>query len=60
MAKYAIEITATFYVDIPELTEDLRRRIVDEYELPELPEFLGEDNVEYDSGTIAFELVEED
>jgi len=58
MAKYEIEITALFHVEIPELTEKLHRRIVDEYELPVLPEFLGELADTYISGTISLEKLE--
>lgn len=58
MAKYEIEITALFHVDIPELTEEIHRRIVDEYELPVLPEFLGELMDTYVSGTVSLEKLE--
>jgi hypothetical protein len=58
MAKWEITIQARYLVDIDDLHK-VREQITEEYQNPELPDFLGEENIEYLDGGITYELKEE-
>lgn len=58
MAKYEITIQARYLVEIDDLHK-VREQITEEYQNPELPDFLGEENIEYLDGGITYELKEE-
>jgi hypothetical protein len=58
MAKWEITIQARYLVDIEDLHK-VREQITEEYQNPELPDFLGEENIEYLDGGITYELKEE-
>lgn len=53
MTKYEITITANYVVELEDL-EAVRDRITHEYELPVLPDFIPEEDIEYDGGTITY------
>lgn len=53
MPKYSVTITAQFEVDIEDLERD-RQAITDGYTLPEFPDFIPEDAVEYIGGDITY------
>ena len=58
MAKWEITIQARYLVDIDDLHK-VREQITEQYSNPELPDFLGEENIEYLDGGITYELKEE-
>jgi len=55
MAKYEITIQACYLVDIKDLHK-VREQITEQYSNPELPDFIGEENIEYLDGNITYEL----
>ena len=56
MTKYEVTITATYLVELEDL-EAVRQRISNEYENPTLPDFIPEENIEYDGGSITYREV---
>lgn len=53
MPKYSVTITAQYEVDIENLERD-RQAITDGYTLPEFPDFIPEDAIEYIGGDITY------
>ena len=54
MTKYQVTITASYVIELEDL-EAVRERISNEYENPVLPDFIPEDSIEYDGGSITYE-----
>jgi len=55
MKTYSITISASYLVELPELTPELNQLITNGYELPVLP--LDKELVTYDGGSITYEEV---
>lgn len=57
MPKYTVEIVARYEVDIEDIERD-RQAISEGYTLPEFPDFIPEDAIEYLDGSITYEEAE--
>jgi hypothetical protein len=57
MPKYTVTITAQYEIDIEDLERD-REAITEGYTLPEFPDFIPEDAIEFLGGDITYEEAE--
>jgi hypothetical protein len=55
MAKWEITIQARYLVELDDLHK-VREQITEQYTNPELPDFIGEENIEYLDGAITYDL----
>lgn len=55
MPKYYLTIEATYLVELPHLSDELRQRISSDYENPTLPDYIPEEAVDYQGGQITYE-----